>query len=181
MQTSLVVHPLYHSFYDGFCHCLGRKQRIAYLTLPGKAWLHKFGHNNFAPDDTSIFVACVDAVDSDLFREWVVFPAAMVMLLLICCTQVPEASVLWNRYNSTFRKKQQHDPAYLIMQGHACFERNKLDSEWCAVMRFGPAGCRTMNSRAHYEALHGDDTAFCLLVVTRYVSRGCSPCSRHNS
>jgi hypothetical protein len=149
LQTSLVVHPLYHSFYDGFCHCLSHTQRISYWTRPGKTWLDRFGYHKPGPKDTSVFVTCIDKVDAELFKVWIVFPGAIVVLLLICCTQVPEASVLWNRYNSTFRKKQQHDPCYLIIQGDSCIERNKLDPEWCAVMRFGPAGCCNVNSGAH--------------------------------
>lgn len=88
----LVVHPSFHSYAPGFCRCLPPNTRLAFFTRVPQSWLARVGFNRPAPTDTTIFVACVEAPDFGLFKEWVVFPCAVAVLLIICATQVrPES------------------------------------------------------------------------------------------
>jgi hypothetical protein len=131
VQASLVVHPLFHNFQDGFCKCFEQGQRLAYFTRVSSEWITEHGYNMDAPKDTPIFTVCIDAVNKTLFKEWVVFPIAMAVLALICGTQVPKAKVLWTRYTeNSLIKKQQHDPGFLIITADDCVKRKDDDPEW---------------------------------------------------
>ena len=131
MQTTIVVHPSFHSFHSDFCRCLAPSRRLAFLSETPRDWLDHTGYNQDAPD-ASVFVACVEAPDAALFKEWVVFPCAIAVLLLICGTQMGKVKSIFFRYTeSTSHKKQQHDPGYLILDGNKVTERSKADTKWC--------------------------------------------------
>jgi hypothetical protein len=127
------VHPIFHSYHYIFCRCLKMNTRLALLTRADSEWLEEHGYNQHLSED-DVFIACIAAPDSGLFREWIVFPCAIAVLLLICSSQIPKAKALWNRYTeSSTHKKQQHDPGYLIIDGNKCTERSKNDTLWCAL------------------------------------------------
>lgn len=133
MQTTLLVHPAYHSFFGDFCHCLAPGSRLAFLTRLPPGWIEATGYNEAGPGTEDIFVACISAPVSGLFREWVVFPAAIVVLVLICVLQVGKVQALWKRYTeSAWHKKQQHDPGYLVIDGNRAHERAQTDPLWRA-------------------------------------------------
>jgi hypothetical protein len=134
VQTTLLVHPAFHSYFQGFCACLTPGTRLAFFARTPRAWLAAHGFNQAAPPGVPVFVACIDKPDSSLFREWIVFPCAIAVLLLICSLQVSKVKALWNRYTETsWHKKQQHDPGYLIIEGDKCTERAKADPLWYAA------------------------------------------------
>jgi hypothetical protein len=134
VQVSLVVHPIFHNFHEGFCRCFQPTKRLAYFVRVSEEWIAEYGYNKPSPKNSPIFIACIDGVIETLFKEWVVFPMAMAVLLLICGMQVPEVKVLWPRCTeNVLTKKQQHDPGYLIFNGDSCVERDKDDPEWCAL------------------------------------------------
>lgn len=131
MQTQLIVHPVYHAYSKDYCICEDARRRLAYFTRPTNHSQPWATQQNMEPHT---MVVCVEALNPDLFKDWVVFPCALAVLFLICGAQLPKLKVFWNRYTAgSVHKKLQHDPGHLFLHNRKWHRREKGDKEWYAA------------------------------------------------